>query len=293
MQIFSKHYYSGPLVIIPKILAKVFLKKHPENNYIFFMTNSTPHLPDRVIFLADVHLGLPGDTSARMDRFAAFLRWIHGKAAHLYIVGDLFDFWFEYRRVVPNTAPQVLCELYHLIRSGMKITLLAGNHDYWFGPYLRESIGLETFPDEVGITCQGRHVLIHHGDGLYPRDYGYRLLKKILRHPVSIGLFGLIHPDLAHRIASFTSKTSRQYLAPPPGRDEHYAELFRRIADEKLKQGYDAVIYGHSHVRLLEKRERGTLILLGDWINYSTYAVLENGQFSLQEWNPETEKMYD
>jgi UDP-2,3-diacylglucosamine hydrolase len=255
------------------------------------MTNSADNLPDRVIFLADVHLGMPGDTSVRADRFAAFLRWLRGKAVHLYIVGDLFDFWFEYRNVVPNTAPQVICELYHLVRSGMKITLLAGNHDYWVGPYLRQSVGLETFPDEVVIERQGLRFLVHHGDGLYPHDYGYRLLKKILRNPVSIGLFRLIHPDLARRIAMFTSKTSRKYLAPPPGRDEHYSALFRRIADEKLKQGFDAVIYGHSHVRLLEQREQGALLLLGDWIHYSTFAVLENGQFTLCEWNPEGESI--
>lgn len=249
--------------------------------------NHTP--PNRVVFLADVHLGLPGDDPKRAERFARFLRELHGAATHLYIVGDLFDFWFEYRSVVPNTAPQVLCELYHLARSGMKIILLAGNHDYWFGPYLSQGIGMETHPDDLTVEHQGLRILVHHGDGLYPDDHGYRFLKRLLRSHLSIALFRLIHPDMARRIASITSRTSRKYLAPPPGRDAHYAELFRKIADRTLERGYDAVIYGHSHVPLAERRERGTLVLLGDWINRSTYAVLENGQITLHEWNPENE----
>ncbi len=245
--------------------------------------------PERVIFLADVHLGVPGDNPERVEHFAAFLRHLKGNASHLYLAGDVFDFWFEYRSVVPNVAPGVLCELHNLSRSGTTITLLAGNHDYWYGPYLREGIGLDAWPDEIAVEHQGFRILIHHGDGLYPRDYGYRLLKKTLRNPFLVRCFRLIHPDLASRIAAFTSKTSRQHLAPPPGRDAHYTALFRKIADEKLKQGYDVVIYGHSHVRLLEQRELGKLVLLGDWLNYSTYAVLENGQFSLHEWNQHKE----
>ncbi len=248
--------------------------------------NKTQNIsPDRVVFLADVHLGLPEDTPRRAERFAVFLRQLQGTASHLYIVGDLFDFWFEYRSVVPNTAPQVLCELYALVRSGMHVTLLAGNHDFWFGSYLRDGIGLAAYPDELTVEHQGLRILVHHGDGLYPADHGYRLLKRVLRNPVSIALFRLIHPDLARRIASVTSKTSRKYLAPPPGRDEHYAALFREIARKKFNEGYDALVYGHSHVSLLEHSTEGALILLGDWITRSTYCVLENGHFSLHEWD--------
>lgn len=249
------------------------------------MITLSPTLPDRQVFLADAHLGLPGDTPARAERLAAFLHGLKGRISHLYIVGDLFDFWFEYKSVVPNTAPQVICELYRLVRAGTKVILFAGNHDYWLGPYLRDGIGVEVVPDDITVEHQGLRILVHHGDGLYPDDHGYRLLKRVLRNPLSIALFRMLHPDFAHKIAALTSKTSRKYLAPPPGHDEHYAALFRDIADRRLAEGYDAVVFGHSHVPLLERRDAGTLALLGDWINHSTYLVLEDGRFTLNEWN--------
>ncbi len=253
------------------------------------MQTPTSHLPDRIVFVADIHLGLPGDNPRRAERFAAFLRELRGNASHLYIVGDLFDFWFEYRTVIPRIAPPVVFEMYNLVRSGTKVILLAGNHDYWFGDYLRKDVGLELYTDEVVAEHQGKRIFIHHGDGFYPGDHGYRLLKRVLRNRASIFLFRLIHPDFARRIAELTSVTSRKYLAPPPNRDEYYARLFRDIADKRLSEGYDAVVYGHSHVALLEQRKQGTLILLGDWLHRSTCVVLENGQFTMHDWKPEAE----
>lgn len=249
------------------------------------MQIKTSTLPDRIVFVSDIHLGLSGDTPCRMERFVAFLRDLRGNVSHLYIVGDLFDFWFEYTTVIPRIAPQVVFELYNLVQSGAKVFLLAGNHDFWFGDYLRRDVGLSLFPDEIIAWHQGLKLYIHHGDGLYPDDHGYRLLKRILRNRMSISLFRLIHPDFARRIAEITSKTSRKYLAPPPGRDERYADLFRTIADNRLGQGFDTVIYGHSHVPLVENREKGTVVLLGDWIHHSTYVILENGIFTLLEWH--------
>jgi UDP-2,3-diacylglucosamine hydrolase len=249
------------------------------------MNSITTTLPDRIVFFADAHLGLPGDTTERAERVAEFLRSLRGGISHLYIVGDLFDFWFEYRTVVPSTAPQVLCELYNLVRSGVRVTLLAGNHDYWFGNYLRNGIGVEFAPGEVIADHQGLRIYLHHGDGLYPKDHGYRLLKRFLRNRAIISLFRLIHPDLAHRIAALTSTTSRTILAPRPGRDDEYAALFRLIADRRLAEGYDAVVYGHSHVPLVEKRDGGTLVLLGDWLTHCTYVTLEGGAFTLRHWN--------
>ena len=241
-------------------------------------------LPDRIAFFADAHLGIPGDDPARAERVADFLRSLNGAASHLYIAGDLFDFWFEYRTAAPTTAPQVVCELYNLVRSGARVTLLAGNHDFWFGSYLRDGIGIELAPDAVVADHQGMRLYIHHGDGLYPDDHGYRMLKKILRNRLTITAFRIIPPDLAHRIAAFTSTTSRRFLAPPPMRDDYYAELFRGIADSRLALGYDAVVYGHSHVPLVEKREKGVLVLLGDWLSRFTYVILENGSFTLHRW---------
>ena len=245
------------------------------------MTDMPNHLPDRVAFIADLHLGLPGDTPERAESVAAFIRGLSGNVSHLYIVGDLFDFWFEYRRVVPAVAPRVVFELYNLARTGTIITLLAGNHDFWFGPYLHDAVGLRVARDDLTVSHQGRTILLHHGDGLYPDDHGYRLLKKIIRNPHVIRLFRWIHPDIAWRIAMLTSKTSRKYLSPPPQKAEHAVKLFREIADRRLGDECDAAVYGHTHVPFVEERSAGTLVLLGDWIAHATYVMLENGTFTL------------
>ncbi len=253
------------------------------------MDDNKEQLPDRVAFMADAHLGMPGDTPMRIEKVSDFFRWLRGKVSHLYIVGDLFDFWFEYSSVVPNTAPHVIFELYNLVQSGTKVTVFAGNHDYWFGPYIKDHVGLKTELYELVVEHQGKRIYLHHGDGLYPKDYGYRLLKKVLRNKLSIILFRLLHPDFASWIARFTSKTSRSYLAPPPEKRDYHLALFRNIADNHLKDDFDAVVYGHSHIPLVEQRGNGTLILLGDWISHNTFVLLENGEFTCHSWQPQEE----
>jgi UDP-2,3-diacylglucosamine hydrolase len=248
------------------------------------MAENCPNTPDRIVFFADAHLDLSPEGEHRAERVASFLRSIRGQVSHIYIVGDHFDYWFEYRHVVPSTAPRVVFELYNLAQSGVAITMFAGNHDYWLGPYIRNSVGINIITDHAAVEHQGVKLYIHHGDGLYPHDYGYRLLKKVLRNPVSIFLYRLLHPELAAWIAAKTSKTSRAYLAPPVDDTELPTRLFREIADSRLAEGYDAVVYGHSHIPLMERRPGGTLVLLGDWITHMTYVVLENGLFTMHAW---------
>lgn len=247
------------------------------------MSEISQNLPDRIAFIADAHLGMPDDDPERSVKLVEFLRWLNGKVSYLYIVGDLFDFWFEYKSVIPNTCPHIIFELYNIVQSGTKVILFAGNHDYWLGPYIRDIVGIEIKPDEVIVEHQNKKIYIHHGDGLYPNDFGYRILKKVLRNRISIFLFKLLHPDCAAWIAKVSSKTSRNYLALQ-NQDGKNTKLFRNIADERLKNGYDAVVYGHAHVPLIEERRGGTLVLLGDWIKHNTYVFLENGTFTLNSW---------
>jgi len=254
--------------------------------YINLMGTEHTSPPERIAFVADAHLGMPGDNPERAERFAEFLRCLRGRVSHLYIVGDLFDFWFEYRSVVPNTVPHVIFELYNLVQSGTKAAIFAGNHDYWLGPYLRDSVGLELVPDEKVVRHQGKNIFIHHGDGFFPHDHSYRLLKKVLRNRASIFLFSLIHPDFARILAQLTSKTSRDYLTPPDGNAPSHTLDFRDIADRLMPKGYDALVFGHGHVELVEDRAGGTLVLLGDWIKKTTFVLLENGEFTLHSWEP-------
>ena len=247
------------------------------------MNEQPKKLPYRVAFIADAHLGMPNDDPERHVKLVEFLRWVNGKISHLYIVGDLFDFWFEYKSVIPNTCPHVIFELYNIVQAGTEVVIFAGNHDYWLGPYISKSVGIKIIPDEIIVEHQNQKIYIHHGDGFYPHDYGYRILKRVLRNKLSIFLFKLIHPDCAAWIAKVTSGTSRTYLAPEDFKGKNI-ELFRNIADKRLKEGFDAVVYGHAHVPLIEERPEGTLVLLGDWIKHNTYIFLENGKFTINSW---------
>ena len=249
------------------------------------MDNTQKKLPDRIAFIADAHLGMPGDVPARSEKVADFLRWLNGKVSHLYIVGDLFDFWFEYKSVVPNVSPHVIFELYNLVQAGTKIVIFAGNHDFWLGQYLRKDVGLDIATDELTVEHQNKKIYIHHGDGLHPEDHGYRILKKILRNKLSIYLFSFLHPDHASWLAKVTSKSSRDYLSSSDIKSTNIS-IFRKIADKHLKNNFDAVVYGHTHVPLVEERPDGTFILLGDWITNNTYIFLENGNFIINNWKP-------
>ena len=258
----------------------------PVNAYIVGMSDNSRTLPDRIVFIADAHLTKQDNDSERGRRLTTFLRRLRGRVSHLYIVGDLFDFWFEYSSVIPNTAPRVVFELYNLVQSGTKVVLFAGNHDYWLGPYLSREVGLDIELDSRTVTHQGLNLFLHHGDGIYPDDHGYRFLKKVLRNPLAISLFRLIHPDCAFWLARNTSKTSRNYLAPP-GFDDKNRESFRKAGDAHLARGCDAVIFGHAHIPLIERRPGGSLIMLGDWIEHYSYILLEDGQFTLHSWEQE------
>ena len=254
--------------------------------YIGCMNEPHDILPDRVAFIADAHLGKPGDDPSRADALVSFLRASRGRYSHLYIVGDLFDFWFEYRSVVPNTTPHVIFELYNLVQAGTNVVLFGGNHDYWYGLYMTRDVGVDLEPDGRVVTHQGRRLFIHHGDGFYPGDHGYRIMKKVFRSRTAIWLFSLLHPDFASKIARITSKTSRTYLTPSDfmERNKH---SFQAIADRHLAAHHDcdAVVYGHAHVPLIEERDGGTLVILGDWIVHNTYVELEHGRFTLRSWD--------
>jgi len=248
------------------------------------MNELQPDINNRIAFIADAHLGMPGDNPDHSLKVASFIEWLRGRISHLYIVGDLFDFWFEYGSVIPNTSPEVIFELYNLVKSGTKVMIFGGNHDYWLGSYIKNNVGLQIMESPSIVEHQGFKIFIHHGDGLYPKDKGYRIMKKVLRSPLSISFFRLIHPDMAAKIAQITSKTSRNHLAPKEFELKN-TEAFREIADNLfLTKGIDAFVSGHSHAELIEKRNSGTLVLLGDWIHKNTYVILENKEFFLKNW---------
>ena len=236
-----------------------------------------------VYFLSDAHLGTESREreAAREARLHEFLTHVEGRAAALFIVGDLFDFWFEYRTAIPRRHFATLAALRDLRHAGVEIHYLNGNHDFWLGPFLSQELGLTTHAGPVALTLQGRRLWLHHGDGLVGGDLGYRMLKRVVRHPASIGLYRLLHPDIGIPLAHFLSNLSRDSRAR---RALDGDRLWREIAGPRFAEGFDTVMVGHFH-HVYERRDgKRTFFVLGDWIEHFTYVVLEGGELRLEAW---------
>jgi UDP-2,3-diacylglucosamine hydrolase len=234
-------------------------------------------------FIADAHLGQgsPESNRARERDLLAFFDRIASERATLYVNGDLFDFWFEYGHAIPKRYVRVLQGLGDLRRRGIPVTYIGGNHDFWIGDYLSRELDVAFTDTSLDLSIQGRRVFLAHGDGLGPGDHGYKLLKRVLRNPVARGLFRWIHPDLGIPLATSVSHTSRHH-APRPGRTDE--DLYARLAAPWMNRGFDAVVLGHYHRPLHRSHEKTDFLILGDWIERRTYAVLEDGRFRLLEF---------
>ena len=197
-----------------------------------------------IYFISDVHLG--ADTyeaeETKRNRLLSFLRSLRGQTPLLYIVGDLFDFWFEYRSVILRQHYRVLYELSALAESGTRIVYLAGNHDFWLGSFLDEQVGIETKYGPLEVNLQDKRFFICHGDGMIAKDWGYRMMRKILHNRFLIRSFQLIHPDLGVVLGKRISLLSRDHGAPTDW-DPHLA--YRDLGVSILKKGYDVVVFGH------------------------------------------------
>jgi len=235
----------------------------------------------RVVFLSDSHLGAEplALEAAREARLHSFLARLPGWASSLFIVGDLFDFWFEYRTALPRRHFPTLAALQRVRDAGVAITYLNGNHDFWLGQFLGETLGIRTVDGAVTVEEQGRRLWVHHGDGLVGGDLGYRILKRVIRSPAAIALYRVLHPDigwwLAHRVSRW-SRVSREDRPPDTDR------LWREIAEPRFAAGFDTVMVGHFHLVLERRDGPRTLFVLGDWIDQFTAVRLEDGVFTLE-----------
>jgi len=241
--------------------------------------------PNRAIyFISDAHLS-PRDQHRKQEKLLSFLRHLKGKAEILYIVGDFFDFWFEYGSVVPRGRTRVIFQLYDLARSGTRIIYVPGNHDFWVGSYFSEEVGVEVqSPEPLETAHHGRRIYIDHGDGI-AGNLGYRIWKFLLLHPVCIKLFRMLHPDLGAALARLVLRIRYNRSSGPP---HNYRDLFIQLAREKFREGFDLVVIGHFHAPVKVEME-GTAVILGDWIRHFTYGEFRNGHFALKKWDYEPE----
>ena len=233
--------------------------------------------------MADAHLGqgTPESSRERERDLLAFFDRVGAENASLYVVGDLFDFWFEYAHAIPKEFVRVLQAMGELRRHGVPITYVGGNHDFWIGEYLARELDVPFSDAPVPLTLQGRRIFLAHGDGLGPGDHGYKVLKRVLRNRIARGLFRWIHPDIGIPLAAACSHTSRHHAPRPSVSDE---DLRDRLAQSRYAEGYDAVVLGHFHRPVHWQGDGKDFLILGDWVNRRTVVRLADGAFQLMEF---------
>ncbi len=232
-------------------------------------------------FISDVHLGArDNDEQRKHDYLLSFLEKVKENGSHLYIVGDLFDFWFEYKHVIPKHYFKVLYKLRQLVENKIHVQYLAGNHDFALGAFLEDSIGVQTSLDDHSCTVGNKRFYLFHGDGVAKNDSGYRFLKRILRHPFNQKFFKLLHPDWGVAFAKAVSGSSRKYTDQK--KDDHVEQDYIEFAENHFKEGYDYVIMGHRHNPVVHKNGRHVYINLGDWIEHFTYAYFDGEHLELR-----------
>jgi UDP-2,3-diacylglucosamine hydrolase len=236
-------------------------------------------------FISDIHLGAPTLSldfeTKRKKELLKFLDGIAENGSRLTIVGDLFDFWYEYRYVVPKEYFWVYTKLKEMVEKGLVVDYVAGNHDFFLGEFFSKAVGLRVYQDGFSEEINGKKFLVIHGDGLAQRDSGYRMLKKILRNGFVRAFIRWIHPDVGFSFAKAFSKKSREYTS---SKDFGETDSMMSFAENKIIEGYDFVVMGHNHVPKLEHFGKGVYINLGDWLKNFTFGVFDGETMKLMNW---------
>ena len=242
----------------------------------------------KIYFASDLHLGVPNREKS-LERERLFVQWldeIKVDAEAIYLVGDVFDFWFEYNKVVPKGYIRLLGKLAEISDSGIPIHFFTGNHDMWLFDYLEKEIKVSIYKDPIEISLKGKQFFIGHGDGLGPGDKGYKIIKTIFRSRICQWLFERIHPNLGISIAEYWSKKSR--IANGVKDEKFYGEdeLLTQFCKEKMKTNeVDYFIFGHRHLPLeINLGDNTTYINLGEWVNYNSYAVFDGKKIELKRY---------
>ncbi|MEY4628124.1 MAG: hypothetical protein RLZZ595_450 [Bacteroidota bacterium] len=243
----------------------------------------------KVYFLSDFHLGVPDHASSleREKKIVSFLDQSKQDAAMVFVVGDLFDFWFEYRKVVPKGYVRILGKLAELTDNGIPVHFFVGNHDMWMSGYFEKELNIPVFFENQTYVFNDKKFLIGHGDGLGPGDYGYKFIKKIFRNPICKFLFGLLPPYFGVSLANYFSKSSRTMTGTADeiflGEEKEWLVVYCK---EQLKQNhFDYFVFGHRHLPIdFTLNEISRYVNLGDWIKYNSYAVFDGITLHLKRY---------
>ena len=240
-----------------------------------------------IYFASDFHLGIKS-TVPKKEREKIVCDWldsIHSDAEALYLLGDIFDYWFEYDQVVPKGNVRLLSRLASLCDKGVDVHLFTGNHDMWMFGYLEEEIGLTLHKQPISVELNGKKFFMGHGDGLGPGDRAFKLVKKLFGSSLNQWLFARIHPNTGLRIMKFFSRKSRETedaILKFQGADKEWLILF---AEEHCKKDYhDFYLFGHRHLPIDYTLSNGVsrYINTGDWIHHFSYAELNDNTLELK-----------
>lgn len=249
----------------------------------------------KIYFASDNHLGAPtaAESRPRERRFVQWLDSIKADAGAIFLLGDLFDFWFEYGTVVPKGFVRVLGKLAELRDSGIPIYFFVGNHDLWMDDYFETELEIPVYRSPLPFQCAGKRFLVGHGDGLGPGDKGYKRMKKVFTNPFCKWLFRWLHPDIGVRLAQYLSVKNKLISGDE---DVHFLgedkEWLVQYCKRKLQTThYDYFLFGHRHLPMTIKvGENSTYINTGDWIQYFTFAVFDGKELKLLEQTEDIKK---
>tara|TARA_R110000796_G_scaffold76517_2_gene171102 strand:- start:3012 stop:3782 length:771 start_codon:yes stop_codon:yes gene_type:complete len=243
----------------------------------------------KIYFSSDNHLGAPtGEASRpREKKFVAWLDEIKNDAAAIFLLGDLFDFWFEYKTVVPKGFTRTLGKLAEIADSGIPIYFFVGNHDLWMNDYFETELGIPVFHKPQEFTFNDTSFFIGHGDGLGPKDKGYKRMKKVFTNSLFKWLFKWMHPDIGLKIGQYMSVKNKMISGDDDatflGKENEWLAIYaKRKLEEKHR---DFFVFGHRHLPLeIELNNKSKYINLGDWIQYYTYGVFDGRTLELKKY---------
>ncbi|MDO6801037.1 UDP-2,3-diacylglucosamine diphosphatase [Wenyingzhuangia sp. 1_MG-2023] len=243
----------------------------------------------KIYFASDQHFGAPNSEKSfpREQLFVKWLETVKQDAEIIFLLGDLFDFWFEYKHVVPKGFVRVLGKLAELKDAGIQIHFFVGNHDLWMNGYFEQELNIPVYHQPKEFTLQNKTFLIGHGDGLGPGDKGYKMMKKVFTSPLCNWLFKWFHPDLGVGLAKYMSVENKLISGDEDvkflGEEKEFLiQHCKKVLEEKH---YDYFVFGHRHLPMIfDLPQNSKYVNTGDWITYFTYGVLVNGVFSLKEF---------
>ncbi|MCL2039580.1 MAG: UDP-2,3-diacylglucosamine diphosphatase [Bacteroidetes bacterium] len=241
-----------------------------------------------IYFVSDIHLGFYKRDQDKIieNSFLNFLDTIEKDCTTLILLGDIFDYWFEYKFTIPKYYYRTLAKLEHFVSKNINVIYIMGNHDFGHKTFFLEELGIKISKKDLNIELMEKKFFLTHGDDKLPKDYGYKILKKVLNNKTCQFLFSTIHPTLAIGIAKFCSKSSRKYRTDTTNVTDNKDDKLISFAEKIINQNYDFIVIGHTHKALhidIQRADKsfGTYINLGSWLNAPHYAKFDGKKIEL------------